>query len=351
MIDDLVDVAQLVLGDPHLVELQQPGAVVPAQQRVADRTRLLEDLLAHEPVEAVLLGGREVPVDVVASGPRPARPSKSVTAHVVAGDRHDLVLAELHRLAGVLDERRDVGAEEVLALAEPDHQRRVAARRHHPVGVLRVDGHQGERALEPAADTLHRRRSGRRSRRARASSRCAATSVSVSERRSWPPRSSSSRSGAKFSMMPLCTTATRPCWPRCGWALTSLGAPWVAQRVCPMPVVERRQRRLLDRLLEVGQLAGPLVRDDRAVVRPGRSRRSRSRGTRAVAAPRSRRPAPACRRRTPRFRTWAQSRWAQAPHYRGAHVQRRAPERELAVRRARPGRLGGASARDAPSSR
>ena len=38
--------------------------------------------------------------------------------------------------------------------------------------------------------------------------------------------------------MPLCTTATRPFWPRWGWALTSLGAPWVAQRVCPMPVVD-----------------------------------------------------------------------------------------------------------------
>ena len=24
----------------------------------------------------------------------------------------------------------------------------------------------------------------------------------------------------------------------CGWALTSLGAPWVAQRVCPTPVVD-----------------------------------------------------------------------------------------------------------------
>ena len=52
------------------------------------------------------------------------------------------------------------------------------------------------------------------------------------------PASSSARSSAKFSMMPLCTSATRPVRPRCGCALTSLGAPWVAQRVCPMPVVE-----------------------------------------------------------------------------------------------------------------
>ena len=34
-------------------------------------------------------------------------------------------------------------------------------------------------------------------------------------------------------MMPLCTTATSP--ERWGWALVSLGRPWVAQRVWPMP--------------------------------------------------------------------------------------------------------------------
>ena len=41
----------------------------------------------------------------------------------------------------------------------------------------------------------------------------------------------------KFSMMPLCTTAIRPVASVCGWALRSLGAPWVAHRVCPIPVV------------------------------------------------------------------------------------------------------------------
>ena len=39
--------------------------------------------------------------------------------------------------------------------------------------------------------------------------------------------------------------------------------------------------------------------------RRARCRRSRSRGTPASAGPRSRRPAPACHRRSPRFRTWA----------------------------------------------
>ena len=37
-----------------------------------------------------------------------------------------------------------------------------------------------------------------------------------------------------FSMMPLCTMAS-PSLEMCGWALRSLGTPWVAQRVCAMP--------------------------------------------------------------------------------------------------------------------
>ena len=41
-----------------------------------------------------------------------------MTVYAVGGDRDDLVLAELEGVPGVVDERRDVGAEEVLAVAE-----------------------------------------------------------------------------------------------------------------------------------------------------------------------------------------------------------------------------------------
>jgi hypothetical protein len=63
------------------------------------------------------------------------------------------------------------------------------------------------------------------------------TSVSVSEPNSTPAASHSARSAAKFSMIPLCTTATAPSAETCGCALRSVGPPWVAQRVCPMPTV------------------------------------------------------------------------------------------------------------------
>ena len=218
----------------------------PAEQRVGDGLRLLGDLLEHEVVVAALLGGARRPSRCGSPCRSAGAPSKSVISMPSGGDQDDLVLAQLDRLAGVLDERGDVAGEEVLAVAAADDERRVAPGADDRAGRVGVDGEQGERALQPAADAAHaprRAAAGRRRRRPRAASRssaasrCAAHSVSVSLANSTPVASSSARSLAKFSMMPLWITATRPSADRCGWALRSVGPPWVAQRVWPMPVV------------------------------------------------------------------------------------------------------------------
>src|SRR2546425_38064 len=65
--------------------------------------------------------------------------------------------------------------------------------------------------------------------------RCASTSVSVSERNTWPRLVRAARSGPAFSMMPLWMSASVPPQSVCGCALTVLGAPCVAQRVWAMP--------------------------------------------------------------------------------------------------------------------
>lgn len=67
-----------------------------------------------------------------------------------------------------------------------------------------------------------------------ASTRCAITSVSVSEASTWPFATRAAASSRWFSMIPLCTMATFPVQSTCGWALRSVGAPCVAQRVCPI---------------------------------------------------------------------------------------------------------------------
>jgi hypothetical protein len=121
--------------------------------------------------------------------PSAGAPSKEVMVYAVGGDLDDLVLAELDRLPGVPDERRPRRCQEGLALADADHQRGVAPRADDHVGCVRVDGDQGERAVEAAADRRIASASRPPSQRANSRpSRCATTSVSVSLRSSTPAR-------------------------------------------------------------------------------------------------------------------------------------------------------------------
>ena len=67
-------------------------------------------------------------------------------------------------------------------------------------------------------------------------------------------------------MMPLCTTASRSV--ACGWALLSVGLPWVAQRVWPMPICAA-ERLAAQPVLEVAQLALGAAARQRAVLEGG----------------------------------------------------------------------------------
>ena len=100
------------------------------------------------------------------------------------------------------------------------------------------------------------------------------TSVSVSLSNLRPSAISSSRSGLKFSMMPLWTSATGP--TMCGWALPTVGAPCVAQRVCAMPIVavQRLGRQLAREIVELALGPAPheLAVVDGADARPNHSR-------------------------------------------------------------------------------
>ena len=183
----------------------------------------------------------------------------------VASDRHDLVLAELQRLAGVLDERRHITTEEVLAFADPHDQRRVAASGDDPRRILGIDGHEREGTLEPLADPLHRRGqivSGKH--------------LALQQMR----RYLGVRLGQEF--VTLCLELGPKLRKVLDDAVVDerdpLGRPqvWVGVGVGrravgrPASVADgggaARQRRLEDRLLKVGQLAGALVGSDRALV-------------------------------------------------------------------------------------
>src|SRR5215212_10897842 len=125
-----------------------------AEQRVGYRAGLLIDLLAHEPVVTTLLGGGKVPINAVGLYlSRLAVEGDDIDA--VRGDADQLILAKLDGIAGVLDERRNIGGDEVFTLPHPDHQWGVPARRHHGVWHLLVHRDQGECATQPTTDHAH----------------------------------------------------------------------------------------------------------------------------------------------------------------------------------------------------
>ena len=169
-----------------------------------------------------------------------ALPSASVYSMPLGVRLCELTVLEHHDVARGLDERDDVGGDVGAVLAAADDDGRVFAGDGDHAGLVGAD-----------------RRPGRRlPRRAPQASRTAAMQVAVPlgvglldevredlgvgiARGTCGRRAaSSSRSSAKFSMMPLWTTAMRPSQLTCGCALAVEGRPWVAQRVWPIPQVE-----------------------------------------------------------------------------------------------------------------
>ena len=120
-----------------------------AEERVRDGARLLADLLLHEARPAALLGGGSVPGHLEGLG-RGGLAVEVDDLDRVGTDRDDLVLPDLHGLTRVLDECRDIGAEEVLAVAEADHERGVPSRADDDARHVLVHDEQGERAVQAA---------------------------------------------------------------------------------------------------------------------------------------------------------------------------------------------------------
>ena len=205
-----------------------------ALESLGNHDRLLENLLLHEVAVIALLDRRRR-----SAGLDDLALDRLVVAvedlDAFAADDGPVALVEIGDALGPRRDRKRVRAEVILAVAIADGQRRTHARADHQVGMVAEQEGDGERAVEPRQAPRRRRpRAMRRARsRGRPDGRPLRVSVSLSKVR--PSPISSSRSGLKFSMMPLWTSATGP--TMCGWALPTVGAPCVAQRVWAMPVV------------------------------------------------------------------------------------------------------------------
>ncbi len=136
-------------------------------------------------------------------------------------------------LLGQRRQRQRIGTEIILAVAIADGQRRAHSRADDLVGIILEQEGDGEGAVQARQDgrnRIRRRSAALDFARDQVRDHFA---VGFADRNVRPSAISSSRSGLKFSMMPLWTSATGPAM--CGWALSTVGAPCVAQRVWAMP--------------------------------------------------------------------------------------------------------------------
>ena len=118
-----------------------------AAHRVDDRLRLLVDLLQEEVLVAALLRRDRVPGDHLGRALDRLAVEGGDDAPV-GGELGDLAVLEEDHAAGVLEHRRDVGRDEVLAVAEAEDDRRGALGGHQPVGLALGQDDDRERALE-----------------------------------------------------------------------------------------------------------------------------------------------------------------------------------------------------------
>ena len=251
----------------HVEPAEVGGAeplVEPAAQHPLGRLGLLEDLLVHERrvVAGVVRRGVDVELGGLLAGRRQVL---AVGREPGRGDRGQLAVVEVGDRGGVPDQRGQVGGDVHLPVADADDQRAAVAGDHDPVREVGVhDGDavgavdRGERVADLALEGVGRGRGDQ-----------VGDHLGVGVGRPARPRGRPAAAGAAaaLSMIPLWTTATVPAASVCGWALTSLAGPCVAQRVWPMPTLPAN--RFGQGVGQVTHPAGPLGDLDAAAAEHG----------------------------------------------------------------------------------
>jgi hypothetical protein len=124
-------------------------------QRVGHRIGLLRDLFGHETRPAALVRRGRIPRHIKLFH-LDGQAKEVGHGDGVGGDRHNLVLADGDRPAGVLDKSGHVGTQEILTVTEPNHQRRVSPCANDDARLVLVHGQQGERAIKAGDNAAER---------------------------------------------------------------------------------------------------------------------------------------------------------------------------------------------------
>ncbi len=151
--DDAADIAQL--RGRHVEAAELGGAFFRAETAahgIAHRARLLKDFLEHVMRVIALLDVFVAELDF-ADLVSPAFAGDRADLEFVALDRDDIEVVQINRVARVGDDRADVAGEEILVLANSEHERTAAARADDEIRNVLMD----ERDAISADDLLQRR--------------------------------------------------------------------------------------------------------------------------------------------------------------------------------------------------
>ena len=157
---DFLRVLEFGFRDLHFVEEDVSGFLRnPSQRGVTHRAGLLVDFLEHEVLEAALFRHDRVPghvLDLADDG----LPVEVGELHAFGRNYGHVAVTEEKQVAGVIKDRRNVGGDEVLVLAQADNGGRAVAGSNNLVGLINCDYRQREYAGQLAdclADALFQR--------------------------------------------------------------------------------------------------------------------------------------------------------------------------------------------------
>ena len=182
---------------------------------------------------AALGRGDRVPFDL----PRRASDRRAVEVHqphCAGGDLGQLAILQHQRAARVLENRGNIRRDEVLALAEAEHQRRRGLGGDQLAGLGFRQHDDRERTADSQDRLAHRLGQTEPAFELLLDQMRDQFGVGFGAAACGRATSSSARSSTKFSTMPLWMTATGPAL--CGCAFSSDGRPCVAHRVWPIPI-------------------------------------------------------------------------------------------------------------------
>ena len=155
--DHAVDFGERLRIDVQFFEKDPAGLGGRApEHRFAHGPGLLVDLLEHEVLVSGLLGHDRIPGDVLRLL-RHFLAGEIREAHPCPRDDRHLQIVEKHHIARVTQNRRDIGRDKELSLADAHDHRRAVSDRHNRVGIVRADEHDREQPAKPLERAADRR--------------------------------------------------------------------------------------------------------------------------------------------------------------------------------------------------